>query len=701
MLQNINLDSDEFEDIVEMAKNKISVLYPQWTDYNYHDPGITMIELFSSMIEIQQYYMNQTGKQGKDIYFNLLGIHIEHNNPAAITIDGEVLQNEIIPEQSRIYAENIAFETTQKKLMLAGNISKMVIENEEIKIISFEGRKDTSLIREYPFGKNAKAPHCFYLIFDAPLPVRTELDIYFNISEGSPVDRNPIGDFPFYRLAVLNFDCFGTNGFMPLSIIRDETYGLIQDGSIYFRLEEEMERTSLFGEEGYFIKVSILESEYDIPPVLSGVSMNILRARQVETIFDCNDIDIEIDICNKEGKCIVERSAINSIYGKEKVFLYAKDRLIEASYTKKLDLNNKASIYEIENDKGENIRKVRIVTFLSAGWENTLLGLGNGFESQVFKINDMKTISDLHMVSNDNKIFYHEFEIMIMERGNEYTLWQKTESFYQSSASDRHYILDEKKGKIIFGDGVHGKCPEGKIHIVDLKYTLGEKGNVKSYALGQAQDALPLENVINHDPAEGGRDSETLEGALRKFRRQLREGERLVTKNDYERIIKSTPGLIIHNCKVIEQLNKPNLIEIVIKPYSENPRSILSQSYRKNIRRYLEDKRMIGTYLHFISPEYVEIELLGELELNPQYPNAGLEVEQIIRDYFNARIDKFGEPVIHSTIFNIIEKAEMVCKVNTLTLATSNEFAETNLQGDIILPPHAIALITNIRFSCR
>ena len=42
-----NLDDELFYDINENAKNMISQVCPQWTDYNKHDAGITFIELFS------------------------------------------------------------------------------------------------------------------------------------------------------------------------------------------------------------------------------------------------------------------------------------------------------------------------------------------------------------------------------------------------------------------------------------------------------------------------------------------------------------------------------------------------------------------------------------------------------------------------------------------------------------------------------
>ncbi len=53
MLPNISLDNDRYKDIMDEARNLIVSLYPEWTDFNYHDPGITLLELFSWIRESQ------------------------------------------------------------------------------------------------------------------------------------------------------------------------------------------------------------------------------------------------------------------------------------------------------------------------------------------------------------------------------------------------------------------------------------------------------------------------------------------------------------------------------------------------------------------------------------------------------------------------------------------------------------------------
>ena len=47
MLRTENLDDQTFAEIVEEAVKSIPTVFPEWTDHNAHDPGITLQELFA------------------------------------------------------------------------------------------------------------------------------------------------------------------------------------------------------------------------------------------------------------------------------------------------------------------------------------------------------------------------------------------------------------------------------------------------------------------------------------------------------------------------------------------------------------------------------------------------------------------------------------------------------------------------------
>ena len=53
------LDDRTFEQLVQEAIRRIPVYAPEWTDHNASDPGITLIELFAWLTEMQLYSLDR------------------------------------------------------------------------------------------------------------------------------------------------------------------------------------------------------------------------------------------------------------------------------------------------------------------------------------------------------------------------------------------------------------------------------------------------------------------------------------------------------------------------------------------------------------------------------------------------------------------------------------------------------------------
>lgn len=67
------LDDITFAELVEEAKKMIPQYAPQWTDYNLHDPGITIIELLSWIVETQIFRLDQITEKEIKSFLHLLG----------------------------------------------------------------------------------------------------------------------------------------------------------------------------------------------------------------------------------------------------------------------------------------------------------------------------------------------------------------------------------------------------------------------------------------------------------------------------------------------------------------------------------------------------------------------------------------------------------------------------------------------------
>src|ERR1041385_4562907 len=72
-LVQTKLDDKTFEVLVEASTKLIPRYSPEWTDHNRHDPGITLIELFAWLTEMQQFYLDAIGPESYLKFLKLLG----------------------------------------------------------------------------------------------------------------------------------------------------------------------------------------------------------------------------------------------------------------------------------------------------------------------------------------------------------------------------------------------------------------------------------------------------------------------------------------------------------------------------------------------------------------------------------------------------------------------------------------------------
>ena len=83
-----NLDDKTFEELFEEARSLIP-RYSDWTDYNFSDPGITFIDLFAWLAEIQIYRLNRVNNTHKIKYLKLLGTAPKAAVPATVDVTFE------------------------------------------------------------------------------------------------------------------------------------------------------------------------------------------------------------------------------------------------------------------------------------------------------------------------------------------------------------------------------------------------------------------------------------------------------------------------------------------------------------------------------------------------------------------------------------------------------------------------------------
>jgi hypothetical protein len=93
-----NLDDRRWADLVDEGRSLIPVYSPAWTDFNPSDPGITLLELFAFIAEMDIYQINRIPDRHKRKFLELIGLAPAGPKPARTVLtftlaSGEVARN--------------------------------------------------------------------------------------------------------------------------------------------------------------------------------------------------------------------------------------------------------------------------------------------------------------------------------------------------------------------------------------------------------------------------------------------------------------------------------------------------------------------------------------------------------------------------------------------------------------------------------
>lgn len=690
MLPTIRLDDENFIEIFEKSRKMIPKIYPEWTDYNEHDPGITLMELLAWLKEMQQFYLDQIGDDNYKMYLKMLGVKRRRMTPAISllqVLDEKDLKN--LPKGTRFNAGNITFETMETERLEKNRIIKCVVEHSEGQTEYGEEMLNSGSIMNIPvFGEKPEINNRFLVFFDKPFSIGTYHKIYMEIFDEYEIKRNAFQD-EIFPLADIEIEYYTKNGYQKCSSVEDTTHGFLNSGMWKFQIDQEMEHTG----QGYVLRFVLNKSEYDVAPMINRLRLNVFPIIQKRTMCDC------ITGCPDEKNEIVLENALvqeNNI----QIFAKVGDAYDELQVRR---IREKESIRLVFEETQSEV----MVVMEDAEFNRVKRFETNGFPRQMYSI-------------GDTNVLYDEFDIMIRESyDNKYYVWEKVEDFHCSLPEDRHYVFDEEHGIVIFGDCEHGMAPQGTVSFIRYATSEGVKGNIKKNRIDR-QEYGGQWTATNCYDISNGSEKETIEEAFERFIREQKKVERAVTLSDYEEIVKKTPGLRIRKVKAISAMEQgysamddkdsgarvkgsgrkkvSNEISVVVQPYSYMDKAKLSRAYYKNICRQIDEKRMIGTKVNIISPEYYGATVFIEVNIHPHYSEVTDIFDKVIQDYFERDVSEFGSPIIYSDLFGRIDALTCVSSVRSLSVSVQGKNVIQTKNEDIIIPKNGLLYLKSVDY---
>jgi len=275
---------------------------------------------------------------------------------------------------------------------------------------------------------------------------------------------------------------------------------------------------------------------------------------------------------------------------------------------------------------------------------------------------------------------------------------------------------------------VRGMPPEGRVLLVSCARVLGRGGNVKAHRICRpAEEGEQLFSVTNLWDMEGGADEESLEAAFARVRRKLSGEGSLVTREDYERAVLATPGLRVESCRAMAGrqaggrasgmagagiaeraggeaagwagADEEQAVRIVVRPCSLKKAPRPTAAFLQNIRKNLEERRLLGVRIILLSAVYVRLCLYLEVSVYPHYQRAQEMVETAARAYLERFCHEFGGCVSYGGLYGYLDRLDCVAGIRSLVLDARGG-VKRGAGGDLQFLDNAIADELEISCSC-
>lgn len=672
VLPDIELDSESFDDIFENAKNRIVSTYPEWTDLNYHDPGVTMLEMFAWLKEIQQYYLNKVGPENIRKYFKLLGIERGTKKPSKTQVRVTYPEDIIAAAGTRLYAGGICFEADEKTYISSARISCCISRNENgDRVVDRSALEFGGNLRIMPFPTGNSGE--FYIGFDKPLKEGEQHRLYVDINDKDPVRRSPITDpDSFIPLADLNTEYYSADGWKKMDCT-DSTFGFLTSGMMVMNPKGPHCKCRVGDCEAYFIRFRLSGGQYDIIPVIHSLEFRLLPVTQRDTRAEYFDFPAE-----KKLRLLTELS----VTGVTRVYLRDKDGLFTPMNSFEKSIDEESGEVTVTLTELNGAESVRIVNLAQDFIPQSVIGFGLGLPFQEYE-------------TGSSRLEYESFAIMteLPASGGKFVEWKKVRDFSTAGPEDFVCLLDTSTGRLTFGNCIRGMAPEGRIFIIGCSETLGADGNVsvgRIDRMGDIDDGSI--KITNFRRSEGGMNEETFEHCCVRAHLLLRSTETLVTDEDVESFVTGVQGLKIEKCTVVNDKERPKPVrQVIVKPWSPDGKGVPDERYKKNILTALEKRRMLGMGFSIVSPEYSGVRVLVSVTTDRSALNARERISAVISDFFAAYNNCFGAKLIYSRLYEMIDRMSFVVSVNALTLEIDGSGAQRTREGDLMLSPNVMA----------
>lgn len=609
-----NFDDKRFLQLIEEARGLIHRYSDEWTDENYHDPGITFLEMLTWLTEMQRFYLSRISDVSMNQLVELMGYHPQLSSPAKgivqFTCHNETV---FLPSYSQVKASDQIFETDDYIDIVDANIRHIINYSQEEFDEQTQCNQQTGM-SYHPFGGRIETGNYWILMLDKPLQADKVVQIYLNVYDGYAISL----DENCRRKHGISFELLNglSVGSESLSLERDDTKGFMQSGIVRFLSPRIHEKQKIGGLEGYPLIFKVTE-DYDLlPPQINEVLLN------VSYCLNKNHEVQKVDLASGENYLQFELA----FTGKRLLQKKTENGWIDVNpEAYSVAVNTREVLVSIP-DKGQ----YQMIFWRDTYGENTVIGSSSGFPGEGIRFSSRNTITQ-------------EFALQCGALGDDQEYWTNyrfTDSFLRWGNDEKVFSVDHDKEMILFGNHEHGFLPEegsNNVRIVTLQNSSFERGNIKAGQIQNLQrDKLnSLLEVNNPYDFSDGRSEETKEQTLQQVIKHFEHKRSLVTADDYRKALRKYPDARILYVNAYMDENVDNRIKVMIVPYTGERFPKVSEKFVDAVMAYIDQFRLITSSVEFVYPAYIEATVYVELSLDQPRLFSAEKAHQVLYDRFN------------------------------------------------------------------
>jgi len=630
-------DNRSFASLMADVRARLPRLAPGWTDHNAHDPGITLLELFAHLTEIDLYRLGRVTAAQRRGFLRWFGLE-----PGGPTVAETVVALSIpaTPEPGpgpvRVEADrelaasagDVVFSTTAAVTVLPAGIAGLFAG--ERRIFAANPAAPAAVLDAPTAALGPRGQDALVIAFDRPVAGDVTLylwtgaadhddDVRRRLTEeaaavlrdrpkgiGCPPSR--FGDWRRHHDVDLAWEVYTAGRWVLVSDVEDRTRALTLSGFVRLGVNGIPGAGAVAAAPTMFaLRVRLVRGRYEAPPLVRAVLLNAAPARHQSRTF--------------------------------------------------------------------SIR----------------LGSSNGRAGQVFRVPRGSTVP-----APGAPLVFDRTEVTVVPAAGAATAWTVATDWDRAGAASSIVVLDTEAAELRFGDGHAGSVPPVGAFI-DLVSRIGggAGGNVPARALtrvtpGPGPGAAAL-CVLQPFAARGGGPAPTVADLQTRLLSDLARPTRAATLADFERLAREVPGVLVGRVRamtdhhpVFPGLPALGCVTVVVVPQGPGSRLEPTPGLLAAVSAYLGRRRPVTTELHVVGPTYIDVAVRARLHLSPQAVAATVQAlaARQLDDFFHpltggAEGDGWpvGRDVYRSEVLALLQELPGVHHVDELSLLVGSERA--------------------------